>query len=356
MSVINRVLKDLDRQGAQATALAPGVRRVDRPSPAPLPWRAGSTLGLAALGVVLGAAAWWLWPQPEPPPPPPAPATSAPMPAAAPAEAPPPPVGQPSLKLALELRQPPPSVSGADAKPATTTPRQQTRVARELPPAAPPRLAPQPRLEHRLPEVPTQGPPLVVKEAKPTNPARQAEELWRQSSLLLEQGRPREAQPLLEQALNLDAAHLGARQALAVLALEGGRRPAAEALLREGTRLHPEHFWFSRSLAQSHIQQGDVGQAAQVLMAGLGPQARADDWALYASTLGQLGRPLECAAAYREALKRDAGQGTWWVGLGVALEQADQRTEAANAYARALQTRLSPALSAFAEQKARELK
>ena len=341
MSVINRVLKDLDRQGGPGVPMASGVHSVERPEPARRPYLPGAALGLAAL-----AAAWWFWPGPSTPPVPPS------MPPAAP---------EPSLKLDPTLSPPP-------VAPAPTDAPRQLAAQPKIPAvnAGPPSVLPaepvvatvpasdpgfRPRLDSRLPDWPVQSRPQVVKEVKPLTPAQQAEELWRQASRLVDQGRGRDAQPLLEQALNLDAAHLRARQALAVLALEQGQRPAALVLLQEGVKLHPGQFWFSRSLAQMYLQQGEYPQAAHVLRAGLGSQADAEDWALYAGTLAKLNRSEDTAAAYREALRRNPSQGAWWIGLGLALEQGGHADEAKDAFARALQTKLDAELREFATRK-----
>jgi MSHA biogenesis protein MshN len=122
--------------------------------------------------------------------------------------------------------------------------------------------------------------------------------------------------------------------------------------MREGMRLHPGTVWFARSLAQTRLQQADYTQAAQILKAGLTPQAEAADWALYASTLARLGRHEDTAGAYREAIRRDATQGSWWIGLGLALEQGGHPQEARDAFNRALQTPLSGELRDFASRKA----
>jgi hypothetical protein len=55
-------------------------------------------------------------------------------------------------------------------------------------------------------------------------------------------------------------------------------------------------------------------------------------------------------------LRRDGNQGTWWIGLGVALERSGQKRDAAEAYARATHTRLSDDLKTFATQKAQDLR
>lgn len=227
------------------------------------------------------------------------------------------------------------------------------------------------RLERRLPEIPVARaslpPPLpaaskaqINKEERPLSPADQAEDLWRQGRRLQEQGQIHAAQSRYEQALRGDANHLRARQSLAVACLESGQRGKAEEVLREGVTRHPGESWFLRSLAQMQIQQGDYAHAAEVLKTGLahdksGKSGEAADWALYASTLGKLGRTEASLQAYREALHRDPGQGAWWIGLGVAQEQTGHRAEAADAYARALHNPLSGELKEFATQKVQEI-
>jgi len=56
-----------------------------------------------------------------------------------------------------------------------------------------------------------------------------------------------------------------------------------------------------------------------------------------------------------EALRLDTNQGNWWIGMAVALEKSNARTDAGAAYQRVLQTRLSGELREFAEQKAKSL-
>lgn len=356
MSVINRVLRDLDRRGGQAMPPAPGVQGARARAPSRAPFRLPLAAGLA-LAV---ATAWWIWPAPTTPPHAPVPAgpedlearIEAPMEAPAGVEPP-----APRLRMSRELGAGPPPL-----RPDTpSTPARGPDADVTVPPGAVTPPPPQTvsassgiatRLETRLPEPPAGSRPAVVKEMKPRTAAEEADELWRQAARLLELGRARDARERLEQALGLDPAHLHARQNLVVLALEDGRRAAAEALLREGMALHPADFWFPRSLAQTHLQQGEADQAASLLKKALGRDSAAADWGLYAGTLAKLGRPEDAAAAYREALRREASHGAWWIGLGLALEQSGQINEARDAFARALQTRLNTELRDFAARKA----
>jgi MSHA biogenesis protein MshN len=349
MSVINRVLKDLDHQGsatAPGPSPLPGVRSVELPPERP--GRGPALAGvLVALLAAVGAAAWWLGspdnPGALPTSPPPTQATPPTDSGFGPSA-----TAEPRLRMDEELRTLPASATRPQSPPA------EAARSTVLPPATPAAAAmvPTPRLDTRLSEPSSPPAPRVVKDMKPQTPAQQAEALWQQAQALGGKGRSQTAQPLLEQALQLDPGHIAARQSLVLLALETGHRPRAETLLQEGMTLHPGQFWFTRSLAQLHIQAGDPDQAARLLKPRLTRQSEAGDWALYAGTLAKLNRPEDTAAAWREALSRDPGQGAWWIGLGLALEQGAHLQEARDAFNRALQTPLSGELRDYASRKA----
>jgi MSHA biogenesis protein MshN len=354
MSVINQVLKDLDRQGANTSAPQGVVAINTTQGPAanwPLRMLGGLLIGLVA--------AWWFWPvEPVSSAKPAAESTPAPAPVPMPVAL----VEQqitPQLTLSETLTpqaQANPLTEHADppvTKPVTTNPQRAKPAAL---------IAISPRLDKRLPEqrlpeivLPADAAQRVVKEIKPPSAQMQAEEAWRQAVQLLEQGRNHDAQARLEFALRLDPGQTAARQKLIALLLEAGNTASAEALLREGMLQHPNDAWYPRSLAQVHLQRGDFVQAGSILKTSLGKHPDATNWALYASTQAKLDKPAESALAYREALRLDPNQGNWWIGMAVALEKSNARTDAGAAYQRALQTRLGGELREFAAQKARSL-
>jgi MSHA biogenesis protein MshN len=195
----------------------------------------------------------------------------------------------------------------------------------------------------------------VVKETLPPSAGEQAESAWLRASRQIEQGRNTEAVASLEAALNLDPGHAPARQSLIALSLEMGDAQRAEALLREGLARFPNDSWYDRALAQITLQRGDTTRAASLLKAGLGKGVDAAYWGFYAGVLKQDGRVAESAQAWREAARLNPAHGPWWLGLAVTLEQSGARPDAAAAYQRALQTRLSPELRDYAAKKAAEL-
>lgn len=334
MSVINRVLKDLDQNGAAPATLA-GVQAVHVTPPR------HKTRWLWLLLLPIPIAAWWLWP----------PLGQLPPPATAVADAP------PRLKLsetlstpALPAPAPTPVESIAPPRPAraeATAPVIAPPLTREAA-AAPPPV----KLDTRLPEPHTAR---IIKEPLPLSLGEQAEQSWRQATRLIELGRTQAGMEGLEAALRLDPGHGPARQTLIALSLEAGDSARGESLLREGMPLHPTEAWYHKSLAQLALQRGDLNQAASLLKAGTSKNPDADYWGLYAGILGKAGRPADAAQAWREAARLNPAHAQAWLGLAVSLEQIGQRTNAAAAYQRALQTRLSPELRDFAARKIGEL-
>ncbi|MBI5331608.1 MAG: tetratricopeptide repeat protein [Betaproteobacteria bacterium] len=328
MSVINRVLRDLDQAG-EASPAGPGVH-VAPVAPATTA-RNVLRVSIALLGLAL--AVWLLLPSA---PKTPARAVSAPPPVAS--------VAAPPLPAPAETSAPVPAR------------RLQPAAEAALPPAAAPVPAPVPAETAVAPEPrpALRAEARVVKEASAPAPKDPVEEGWRQAGQSLEQGRKQEAREQLRAVLRAAPAHAAARQALIALLIEAGERAEAMRLLDEGRALHPADPWYPRSLAQLHLQAGNPAQAAATLKPALGKASEAGDWALYAGALTKLAHHEEAAAAWREALRGNPNPGAWWVSLGVALEHSGEKADAVQAYQRALQTRLTPELREFAAGKAGE--
>lgn len=201
----------------------------------------------------------------------------------------------------------------------------------------------------------TQAASISKQLAKPT-PEDEAEDRYRKALNLVNKGRDNQARPLLEEALRLAPGHVAARQVLATLLNENGLNREAEAVLREGLRVNPDNAWFALSLARLQAARGDLDAAAASLRSGLdGRGVTAEYHASYATILSRLKRPVEAASQYEQALSLQPGQGTWWMGLGLALSAQNRIPEARAAYGRALQAgNLSEKLEDFVRAKLSE--
>ena len=374
MSVINQMLRDLDKRhavaGADGEAPPKHVRTVASEPAGGREWfwRIVGALMLLAIGWT-GWVAYQLRPR-EPvvtplafqagaekkiaaaspaqvikPPTPPA----APKPEAAAPSAPATPATTPReperLKLADTILSP------IAARPAEPAP-----AAKPEPARAPAAEAKKPAPTPSLVAVPPQG--NVERRDRVTTPREVAERDFRRAVQLLKQGRAAEAEDAFAASLSHDASHRGARQALVALELERGRLDSARRLLQEGLAIDPAQPDFALTLARILVERGDLNAAIVALdRSAAAAGAHADFHLLRGTVLQRLARHRDAAEAYRAAIGVNAATPQAWIGLGISLEALQQRSEAADAFRHALAAGpISDELRSFAEQRARALR
>jgi MSHA biogenesis protein MshN len=356
MSVINKMLQDLDRRNAMAGAEvqtgAQAVKPVEfgQPPQRDWFWRAIAGLLLLAVGWV-GWVAYQLQPRPlviesalraaapKPPAAPKAvavvsPVQTAPAPAAPVVEAPKP-----------VNEAPKPAV--AEPKPAPVEPAETFKLARAIETPIPERKpAPPSKPKAVVPKAaaPKAAPPkaAATKTAAVPKPqvtkttVSEAETEFRRAAVFLNQGRVSEAQAHLALALKADPAHAAARQAYVALLLEHGRVEQARDMLQEGVAVNPTHAPFALALARIHVEQRNYAAALQV-MDNAGPAAESAEFqGLRAVVLQRMGQHQAAVAAYQQALRGGPQNAATWMGLGISLEALGHRPEALQAYKRAL--------------------
>lgn len=379
MSIINKMLQDLDRRHARSAppgqSLHPEVRAVRGAG------GSGEWFWRIVAGLMLVAAAWTLWVvyqlQPRsiatelaeraaqasrqhavsaPGPSNPAPmAVLAAAPAAEPQPVPLEPVAaKPApeklaapiemLRLALTIDTP-----------LAPRPQRTSAPAREETPAPRVAAAPKPRAE---PARPAPIPVHIEKRERDRTPAERAENHFRRAAQFLERGRVADAEDALLAALDADAAHQAARQTLVALHIEQGRIDDARRHLQEGLAFNPGYAPFAVALARIHVDRGDFATALSVLEnAAAAGRGNPDFHALHGAVLQRLGRHAAAADAYRLALGSAPQSGATWVGLAISLEAQGHLPEAAEAYRRGVASgTLTGDVRAYADQRARQLK
>jgi MSHA biogenesis protein MshN len=199
-------------------------------------------------------------------------------------------------------------------------------------------------------------PPEIRKQARQPTPEEDAETHYRKAIAQIRAGRDAQARPLLEAAIQAFPRHIAARQMLATLLSEAGQNREAEAVLNEGRAVAPDEAWFALALARLQAARGDTAAAAATLLGGQGGRGvNADYRATLAALLVNLGRHAEAVRQYELALDLQPGQGTWWMGLGLALEAQGRAGEARVAFRRALAAgNLPDALLTFVREKSAE--
>jgi MSHA biogenesis protein MshN len=203
-------------------------------------------------------------------------------------------------------------------------------------------------------------PPAAVKAIDKRERARSgadnAETHFRRAALLLNHGRVSEAEDQLVAALQADPAHAGARQAYIALLLEQRRVDVARRLLQEALALNPAQATFALALARIHAEQRDYLAALDVMDRAGSVARNADFQALRGAVLQRLSRHGEAVEAYENAIRGGAQPATTWVGFGISLEALGRRPDAAHAYRRALAAGpIAPEAREYAENRARAL-
>ncbi|MDE2593088.1 MAG: tetratricopeptide repeat protein [Burkholderiales bacterium] len=179
--------------------------------------------------------------------------------------------------------------------------------------------------------------------------ATQAVEAYRRAMDLADQGREGVALDAALQAIKLDPQHMPARRLAIALALDQKQVDQAGALIDEGLKLTPRDsellFLHARRLALA----GANDQALSVLQ-GL-DRTTGEALGLKAGLLARTGQYASAAQAYQQALKTRPDNATWWLGLGVALNAQGQGAMAKEAFLRARKLgQLSPDVQAWLDQ------
>jgi tetratricopeptide (TPR) repeat protein len=187
------------------------------------------------------------------------------------------------------------------------------------------------------------------------SPRERAETEYRKAIAAVNQGRIAEAVDGLRNALRQDPLHIASRQLLVRLLLEAKRLDEAAQVLQDGLQGQPAQIGWAMSLARLQVDRKDLTGAWQTLNYSL-PAAgsNADYQGFTAHVLQRLGRHKEAAEHYQAATRLSPGDGRWWLGLGLALEEEGRVSEAREAFLRARQSgNLGAELSALIEQKLR---
>ena len=348
MSLINKMLQDLDARGTpDGRADAGGIRAVpQRERGVSRALVFGAAAGLTAAAVALG---WVYWKRPAVPPVlvSVASAPAVPVPAAPPAAAPAAAATAPEPVFQAEETAAPVFQAG-EAAPAKVRAAEMRRSAEK---PARPAVAPVAKVAVRT-AAPAASERII--DGKHVTPQQRVENEYRRALGQLQDGRVSEAMLGLQQTLQLDPRHQGARETLVRLLLEAQRPDEAARQLQLSLALDPKQPAQAMMLARLQLDKASGGPAAlDTLMRSLPYAADNGDYrAFLAGVLQREQRYREAAEQYQLALQTAPDNSVWWMGLGIALQADNHPAQARQAFERAkgLQT-LSPQLQAFVERK-----
>jgi MSHA biogenesis protein MshN len=388
MSLINKMLQDLDARGTPAAGpmqvhikpVARDQRRVSLP-----------LVAAAAGGVVLVAAAgafgWRYLHQPAPkvaipqrpalvvvapPVPMPAPVAAtpapplaaaplpetAPVPAAEADEAVAPPEAAPHKKTRKERREEKARLAAekkakaAEARKARDQAVQEEKAA----PVAKSKSAWQAAVTEKAAPAPKKSRAAApVVEGREETPGQRAEGAYRGALASLQEGRIGEAIASLQKALQIDPRHDAARQTLVGLLIENKRGDEAMRQLQLGLTFDPRQPALAMLLARLQIERGESG--IETLTRTLPYAAGNGEYqALLAGALQRQQRHREAAEQYQAALRTQPHNAVWWMGLGISLQAEKRNAEALDAFQKAKASGgLSAELQGFVERKLGQL-
>ena len=346
MSLINKMLQDLDARGTpDGRGDAAGIRSVpERERGLPRALVFGGAAGLTAAAIALG---WVYLKRPAVPPvlinvastP-----VLAPVPAPLPVVAPAPVVAAPVAPIVAVEPEPVFQTEEVAPAPSKARPAELRRITEK---AAKPAAAS---------VVKTAAPAASERiiDGKQVTAQQRVENEYRRALAQLQDGRVSDAMLALQQTLQLDPRHQGARETLVRLLLEAQRPDEAARQLQLSLALDPKQPAQAMMLARLQLDKANGGAAALDTLTRSLPYA-ADNGEYHAFLAGVLQREQryrEAAEQYQLALQTAPDNSVWWMGLGIALQADNHPAQARQAFERAkgLQT-LSPQLQAFVERK-----
>ena len=168
-------------------------------------------------------------------------------------------------------------------------------------------------------------------------------------------GHHQQAERNLRGLLEEQPDHDKARELLASDLVRQGRLPAAIDLLEQGLDNGREPARFAYRLGRILLEQDQVERARTVLDTHAPPPAQNPDFQqLLAATHRQAGDHAAAETAYRRLTEVAPQRAVAWIGLGVSLEALDRTSDARGAYARVLEIG-DPQATRFARQRLRAI-
>lgn len=182
-----------------------------------------------------------------------------------------------------------------------------------------------------------------------------AENEYRRALAKLQDARVSEALAGLERALELYPRHEAARQTLVSLVIESGRNAEAIHHLALATSLDPRQTSMAMLLARLQLENG--GNPLETLQRSLPyAESNAEYRAMMAGILQRTNRHREAIEHYQAAVRLQPANAVWWMGMGISLQTDKRNAEARAAFQRAAESgRLSPDLQAFVERRLQQL-
>ena len=199
-------------------------------------------------------------------------------------------------------------------------------------------------------------PPTAEKKSISPN-ADSAADMRHEATTLVEQGRLVEAYEKYRDILAFYPRDVKAREGLVNVMLQQGDWGDAQNVLKEGMGLVPENFGFAQQLARLHTEQGNNENALELLLRNReNGKSDADYLGFLAAVYQRLARPIQARETYGEALRLRPMDGRLWTGLAISFEAENNWAAARDAYSHVRASlNVDEKLIEFAERRQAEL-
>jgi MSHA biogenesis protein MshN len=189
---------------------------------------------------------------------------------------------------------------------------------------------------------------VVTKQQREFTPEEKSQQAYATAMTLYKQGRKQEAKSSLTEVLSYSAMNADASRLLGVIYLEDGRADLAAEVIEQGLAVHANDQSLLRLYLQSLVQRENYKEAITVMEQRL-KLTSPEDLGYLAGLHQKNNDHLNAVKMYAQALQLIPSKSVWWMGQAISLEIMQQYKEATQSYQKSLSTgQLSAKLAEYA--------
>ena len=197
---------------------------------------------------------------------------------------------------------------------------------------------------------------VVNKKQRDYTPQEKSRQAYATASSLYNEGSKQQAKASLKEAIAYSSANRDAYSLLAVIYLEDGRADLASEIIEIGLSKHSDDHALMRLYLQSLVQQAKYKEAITVMEQRL-RLTSPEDLGYLAGLYQKQNDHLNAVKFYARALQLKPSTSLWWMGQGISLEGIEKHEEALQSYQQSISTgQLSGKLAQYAASRIKTIK
>ncbi len=209
---------------------------------------------------------------------------------------------------------------------------------------------------HEQEDLSAETSPVVSKQQRDFTPEEKSRQAYATALTSYKQGNKQQAKAMLTTALNFSAGNADASRLLTIIYLEDGRADLAAEAIEKGLAMHADDQTLLRLYLQTLVQQGNY-QAAVTVMEQRLRLTSPEDLAYLAGLYQKNNDHLSAVKLYAQALQLIPSKSIWWMGQGISFEVIGQYKEALQSYEKSISTgQLSSKLFEYTLQRINDIK